>query len=95
MGVWFQGRPADCRIRGGEVEARYINTKLNISDPLTKPVSREVVDMLAPMMSGRQEEPEIPAAENQLVKVTDYMGKLEDHVVVDPIEKYDLELEAW
>ena len=47
------------------------------------------------MMSGRQEEPEIPAAENQLIKVTDYMGKLEDHAVVDPIEKYDHELEAW
>jgi hypothetical protein len=82
-------------INSGEVEARYINTKLNISDPLTKSVSREVVEMLAPMMSGRQEEPEMPAPENQLIKVTDYMGKLEDHVVVDPIEKYDLGLEAW
>ena len=82
-------------INSGEVEARYINTKLNISDPLTKSVSREVVEMLAPMMSGRQEEPEMPAPENQLIKVTDYMGKLEDHVVVDPIEKYDQGLEAW
>ena len=59
------------------------------------PTARNCPDMLAPMMSGKQEEPEIPAPENQLVKVTDYMGKLEDHVVADPIDKFDLELGGW
>ena len=68
-------------INEGEVEARYINTLLNISDPLTKAVSREVVSELAPVIAGIGDEPNMPDPEDQLQKVDDYMGKPEDHVV--------------
>ena len=68
-------------INEGEVEARYINTLLNISDPLTKAVSREVVSELAPVIAGIGDEPDMPDPEDQLQKVDDYMGKPEDHVV--------------
>jgi hypothetical protein len=46
-------------INEGEVEARFINTLLNISDPLTKAVSREVVNELAPVIAGIGDEPDV------------------------------------
>ena len=52
-------------INEGEVEARYINTLLNISDPLTKAVSREVVSELAPVIAGIGDEPDMPDPEDQ------------------------------
>jgi hypothetical protein len=53
-------------IENGHLETRYINTKLNPSDMFTKDVSKEVVDKLAPMMTGLSPWPDTPSAEDSL-----------------------------
>ena len=47
-------------------ETRYINTKLNVSDVFTKDVSREVIEALGPMLTGRKPWPETPAADDAM-----------------------------
>eukprot|EP01043_Picozoa_sp_COSAG02_P026663 COSAG02_NODE_1542_length_12011_cov_103.068754_10_plen_73_part_00 len=53
-------------VRAGDVEARYINTKLNVSDVLTKGVCREVVTKLQAMICGKEPWPDMPDAEGAL-----------------------------
>jgi hypothetical protein len=53
-------------VEAGAIETRYINTKLNPADLFTKDVSREVVDTLVPMLTGRAPWPDIPEAEDAL-----------------------------
>ena len=53
-------------VQAGDVEARYINTKLNVSDVLTKGASREVIAKLQAMLCGREPWPETPDAEGAL-----------------------------
>ena len=50
----------------GHLEARYINTKLNVSDVFTKDVSREVIETLGPMLTGRAPWPPTPSAEDAM-----------------------------
>ena len=50
----------------GDLEARYINTKLNVSDVFTKDVSREVIDTLGLMLTGRVPWPPTPSAEDAM-----------------------------
>ena len=54
-------------VKAGAVEPRYINTKLNPSDLLTKDVSREVIEALAGMFSGQLPWPETPESETALL----------------------------
>ena len=53
-------------IMQGHLEARYINTKLNVSDVFTKDVSREVIETLGPMLTGRAPWPPTPSAEDAM-----------------------------
>ena len=53
-------------ILAGDLETRYINTKLNVSDVFTKDVSREVIEALGPMLTGRAPWPDTPAAEDAM-----------------------------
>jgi hypothetical protein len=53
-------------VQAGDVEARYINTKLNVSDVMTKGASREVIAKLQAMLCGREPWPETPDAEGAL-----------------------------
>ena len=53
-------------ILAGDLETRYINTKLNVSDVFTKDVSREVIEALGPMLTGRKPWPETPAADDAM-----------------------------
>ena len=53
-------------VMGGHIEPRYINTKLNPSDLFTKDVSREVIEVLAPMFSGAAAWPDMPDSETAL-----------------------------
>ena len=53
-------------IRKGELDSRYINTKLNCSDILTKAVSTETADTLGAMLSGDEELPETPEPEDAI-----------------------------
>ena len=55
-------------ILAGDLETRYmyINTKLNVSDVLTKDVSREVIEALGPMLTGRKPWPDTPAADDTM-----------------------------
>ncbi len=50
----------------GDIEPRYINTKLNVSDVLTKAASREVCVFCQQVMSGQIPWPEIPDSEMAL-----------------------------
>ena len=50
----------------GDLETRYINTKLNVSDVFTKDVSHEVIEALGPMLTGRKPWPETPAADDAM-----------------------------
>jgi len=56
-------------IEAGDVETRYINTKLNCSDPFTKAVSKEVVEICGAMIAGLAELPEIPECEDKLKRL--------------------------
>eukprot|EP01048_Picozoa_sp_COSAG05_P024117 COSAG05_NODE_5524_length_1152_cov_18.889839_3_plen_60_part_01 len=47
----------------GDIDPRYINTKLNVSDVLTKDASREVVAKMHRILSGQEPWPEIPDSE--------------------------------
>ena len=56
----------------GDIEPRYINTKLNMADVLTKATQRDVVDRAQKTMSGQEPWPEIPDAETALrVQIAD------------------------
>ena len=48
------------------VDARYINTKLNCSDMLTKAVSVETATTLGPMLSGEVPLPAMPEPEDTI-----------------------------
>ena len=54
-------------VQAGDIEPRYLNTKLNPSDLFTKDVPREVIDALAGMFSGDIPWPEMPTSETALV----------------------------
>jgi len=61
-------------VKAGIVEPRYVNTKVNCSDMLTKAVSREDATVKGGMLSGVQDLPDIPTAEDALqdgLKATD------------------------
>ena len=53
-------------VQAGDVEARYINTKLNVSDILTKGAPREVIAVLHGMICGKVPWPDTPDAEGAL-----------------------------
>ena len=53
-------------VLAGDLETRYINTKLKVSDVFTKYVSREVIEALGPMLTGRAPWPATPAAEDAM-----------------------------
>ena len=53
-------------VEAGDVEARYINTKLNTSDVMTKGTSREVTSTQQAVLCGREPWPETPDAEGAL-----------------------------
>ena len=53
-------------ILAGDLDTWYINTKLNVSDVFTKDVSREVIEALGPMLTGRKPWPETPAADDAM-----------------------------
>jgi hypothetical protein len=53
-------------VQAGDVEARYINTKLNVSDILTKGAPREVIALLHGMICGKVPWPDTPDAEGAL-----------------------------
>ena len=57
-------------VLAGDLETRYINTKLNVSDVFTKDVSREVIETLGPMLTGRAAWPPTPAAEDAMKEQT-------------------------
>ena len=45
----------------GSVSVKWVDTKNNPADVFTKNISREVVEHLMPILSGRAELPEAPA----------------------------------
>ena len=53
-------------IRRGELDSRYINTKLNCADMLTKAVSVETAETLGPMLSGEVPLPAMPEPEDAI-----------------------------
>ena len=53
-------------IRKGELDSRWINTKLNCSDIMTKAVSTETADTMGSMLSGMTEFPETPESEDAI-----------------------------
>ena len=53
-------------VEAGDVEARYINTKLNVSDVMTKGASREVTSTQQAVICGRMPWPDTPDAEGAL-----------------------------
>ena len=53
-------------VANGDIEPRYINTKLNVADVLTKAASREVVTLMQKILSGEEPWPEIPDSETAL-----------------------------
>ena len=53
-------------VQAGDVEARYINTELNVSDVMTKGAGREVIAKLQAMLCGREPWPDTPDAEGAL-----------------------------
>ena len=53
-------------VTNGDIEPRYINTKLNVADVLTKAASREVVALMQRILSGEEPWPEIPDSETAL-----------------------------
>ena len=55
-------------VKAGYIEPRYINTKLNPADLLTKDVSREVIEALAGMFSGQIPWPDTPESETALLQ---------------------------
>ena len=57
----------------GDIDPRYINTKLNVSDVLTKDASREVVAKMHRIMSGQEPWPEIPDSETALQNQVAYL----------------------
>eukprot|EP01043_Picozoa_sp_COSAG02_P092708 COSAG02_NODE_29297_length_572_cov_0.765328_1_plen_116_part_01 len=57
----------------GDIDPRYINTKLNVADVLTKGASREIVVKMQRIMSGQEEWPEIPDSETALQSQVAYL----------------------
>ena len=53
-------------IRRGDLDARYINTKQNCADMLTKAVSVETAQTLGPMLSGEVPLPAMPEPEDAI-----------------------------
>ena len=55
-------------VRRGKIETRYINTKENCADMMTKAVSVEVAgnDGVGDMLSGRKSFPDIPEPDDSL-----------------------------
>ena len=59
-------------VANGDIEPRYINTKLNVADVMTKAASREVVALMQKILSGEEPWPEIPDSETALrIQVAD------------------------
>ena len=50
----------------GDVEPRWIPTDLNLADVLTKPVSRQVMEKIGPMLNGKKPLPDMPPKANAL-----------------------------
>ena len=53
-------------VGNGDVEPRYINTKLNVADVLTKAAARDVFDRMQKILSGEEPWPDIPSSETAL-----------------------------
>ena len=58
-------------VRNGDILPVWIETALNISDVLTKAVPREIVEKLAPIMVGMEEQPPLGAQEFELKAESD------------------------
>jgi hypothetical protein len=66
----------------GDIDPRYINTKLNVSDVFTKDANREVVTLMQKIISGQVPWPEIPDAETALknqVAALMMVGPVKEH----------------
>ena len=64
-------------VENGDIDPRYINTKLNVSDVLTKGVSREIVQGMQAIIAGDVPWPEIPDAETALQQQVAYLQGLQ------------------
>ena len=53
-------------IRKGELDSRYVNTKENCADMMTKAVSTETAASLGGMLSGTTDLPETPEPEDAI-----------------------------
>lgn len=60
-------------VENGDVDPRYINTKLNVSDMLTKGVNREIVRVMQAIFAGDAPWPDIPDAETALQNQVAYL----------------------
>ena len=60
-------------VENGDVDPRYINTKLNVSDMLTKGVNREIVRVMQATFAGDAPWPDIPDAETALQNQVAYL----------------------
>ena len=60
-------------VENGDVDPRYINTKLNVSDVLTKGVNREIVRVMQAIFAGDAPWPDIPDAETALQNQVAYL----------------------
>ncbi len=60
-------------VENGDVDPRYINTKLNVSDMLTKGVNREIVRTMQAIVAGDAPWPDIPDAETALQNQVAYL----------------------
>ena len=53
-------------VEKGDIDPRYINTKLNVSDVMTKGTVREIVSRMLPIIAGEVPWPDIPESETAL-----------------------------
>ena len=63
-------------VENGDIEPRYITTKLNVADILTKGVNREIVWLMQSILSGATAWPEIPESETALQNQVAYLQGL-------------------
>ena len=63
-------------VENGDIEPRYIATKLNVADILTKGVNREIVQLMQSILSGATAWPDIPDSETALQNQVAYLQGL-------------------
>ena len=63
-------------VENGDIDPRYITTKLNVADILMKGVNREIVKLMQSILSGANAWPEIPDAETALQNQVAYLQGL-------------------